>query len=96
MNTCKHQEALDQAVIDEGDVYVHIKSGKEYAIVDAGTLRDADSGEYLIGYQEVDDPSAQIWMHTLSNFMATNDDGTPRFELLQAAILKDKKCLSQN
>ncbi len=88
MNTCKHAEALEQAVIDEGDVYKHTKSGKEYVVVDVGTFRDANSGEYMIGYQDVDDTSSQIWMHNLSEFMTSNDDGVPRFELVQAATLK--------
>ena len=84
MDICEHKKELEDSLIVEGDVYVHTKSGKEYAVVDAGTFRDANTGEYLIGYQELDDTSAQIWMHTVANFMATNDDGTPRFECIQS------------
>ncbi len=89
MNTCEHKKELEDSLIVEGDIYTHTKSGKGYIVIDAGTFRDANTGEYLIGYQEVDDPSAQIWMHTVANFMAVNDDESPRFELLQAGADPD-------
>lgn len=71
-----------QSAVKVNNVYRHSKSGTLYVVVDVGTRLDADSGEALIDYREHGNPQAQVWTHRLSQFTKTNDDGTPRFELM--------------
>lgn len=80
MSECEHLENLNKSQINEGDLYTH-HSGKKYLVLDVGRFRCANTGEYLIAYQEFDEIESPVWMHTVSQFTHKYDDGTPRFEL---------------
>lgn len=86
MKACKHVTAIIASGILEGSIYKHTKSGKEYAIVDAGHFRDANSGEFLIAYKDATTQFGQIWMHRLSEFTKLNEDGSKRFELVTRSM----------
>lgn len=73
-----HQKKLKEK--PDFEVVTHTKSGKQYFIEEEpnGAFLDADTGEQLIKYREMNEPY-RAFVHLVSNFDKVNECGNPRF-----------------